>query len=48
LCHSHAAPHVEHESSAEPPEYVSASIGDESYGHRVNSTKAFFGIAAPD
>jgi len=30
LCHSHAAPHVEHESRAEPPEYVSASIGDAS------------------
>ena len=25
-----------------------ASIGDASYGHRVNSTSDYFGIAAPD
>jgi hypothetical protein len=30
LCHSQAAPQVEHESRADPPEYVSASIGDAS------------------
>jgi hypothetical protein len=37
--HSHAAPHVGHESSIEPFVYGSDSIGDESYGHCANSIR---------
>ncbi len=47
LYHSQAAAQVEQESSVKPPGYASNSIGEASYGHRVNSTRSVFGTEAP-
>jgi hypothetical protein len=43
-CHSQAAPHPGHDSTTEPPDQASASIGMWSYGHWVSSTDLFSAI----
>jgi hypothetical protein len=46
LCHSHAAPQTEQESSAGPRQSVSNSMCDASYGHRVNCTRSMLESSA--